>query len=114
MNQRTTGLLLLFLLLPTWAFAHGEEMLMTAFLFAGSLLLFLVLLLIVPLPYAEKAVMVTVYLVTIVVIICLANMMPYRIDMALTNWIVGLAPVSTTIFAALLMWARRKKSNVPE
>ena len=42
MNQRTTCLLLFLLLLPTWAFAHGEEVLTTVFLLAGSLLLFLV------------------------------------------------------------------------
>jgi len=114
MNQRTMGLLLLLLLLPMWAFAHGEEVLTTVFLLAGSLLLFLVGVLAVPLPYAEKGVLVAVYLVTLAVATYWANGLPYRINMALINWAIGLAPVLTTVSAALFMWARRKKSNVQE
>ncbi|WBA44386.1 hypothetical protein [Hymenobacter canadensis] len=114
MNQRTTGLLLLFLLLPTWAFAHGEEVLTTVFLLAGSLLLFLVGVLAVPVPYAEKAVLVAVYLVTLAVATYWANGLPYRMNIALANWVIGLAPFLTTVSAALLMWARRKKPNVQE
>ncbi|WP_303312181.1 hypothetical protein [Hymenobacter sp. BT730] len=53
MTQRTKALLF-FLLLPTCAFAHGEEVLATVFLFLGSLLLFFVLVLLIPVPYAQK------------------------------------------------------------
>jgi hypothetical protein len=114
MNQRTTRLLLLFLLMPTWAFAHGEEVLTTVFLFAGSLLLFFVGVLAVPLPYAEKAVLVAVYLLTLAGVTYWASALPYRINTALINWVVGLAPVITTVSAALFMWTRRKKPNVQE
>jgi hypothetical protein len=86
----------------------------TVFLLAGSLLLFLVVVLGVPLPYAEKAVLVAVYLATLAVATSWTNGLPYRINMALINWVIGLTPVLTTVSAALFMWAKRKKSNVQE
>lgn len=112
MNQRITGLLLFLLLLPTLALAHGEEVLTTVFLFAGSLLVFFVAVLVVPLPYAEKGVLVVVYLLTLGTVTYWTNGLPYPDDMALINWTLGLAPVITTVSAALLMWARRKKRIV--
>ena len=114
MNQRTTCLLLFLLLLPTWAFAHGEEVLTTVFLLAGSLLLFLVGVLTVPLPYAKKVVLTAVYLVTLAGATYWANGLPYRINMALINWVIGLLPVLTTVSTALFVWARRKKPHVQE
>ena len=103
MNQRTTGLLLFLLLLPTWASAHGEEVLTTVFLLAGPLMLFFVAVLAVPLSHAEKAVLVAVYLATVAVATSWANGRPYRVNMALINWVIGLAPVCTTVSAALLL-----------
>ena len=114
MNQRTTCLLLFLLLLPTWALAHGEEVLTTVFLLAGSLLLFLVGVPTVPLPYAEKTVLVAVYLVTLAGVIYWSDSLPYRINMALINWVIGLVPVLTTVSTALFVWARWKKPHVQE
>lgn len=114
MNQRTTGLLLLFLLLPAWAFAHGEEVLTTLFLFIGSLVLFFAVMLALPIPYAEKAVLIAIYLVTLAVATFFTMRMPYRINMALINWTIGLAPFGTTVSVGLIQWAKRGKKNVQE
>lgn len=110
MSQRLK-VLLLFTLLPTWAFAHGEEVLTTVFLFVGSLLLFFVVVLVIPLPYAEKAVLTVVYLTTIGLVTYLTNDWPYRVNMTLINMLTGLAPVLTTVSAYLLMWVRRRKQQ---
>ena len=110
MNQRLKALLL-FTLLPTWAFAHGEEVLTTVFLFVGSLLLFFVVVLAVPLPYAEKAVLTVVYLTTIGLATYLTSGWPYRVNMTLINTLIGLAPVLTTVSAYLWMWVRRRKQQ---
>lgn len=110
MNQRLKALLL-FMLLPTWAFAHGEEVLTTAFLFAGSLLLFFVVVLVVPLSYAEKAVLTVVYLTAIGLATYLTSGWPYRVNMTSINMLIGLAPVLTTLSAYLWMWVRRRKQQ---
>lgn len=110
MNQRTKALLF-FMLLPTWAFAHGEEVLTTVFLFVGSLLLFFVLVLLIPLPYEEKAVLVAVYLTTIGLAVYFTSGLPYRINMTLINMVIGLTPVFTTVSAYLLLWSKRRKQN---
>jgi hypothetical protein len=110
MSQRLR-VLLLFTLLPTWAFAHGEEVLTTVFLFVGSLLLFFVVVLVIALPYAEKAVLTVVYLTTIGFVTYLTNDWSYRVNMTLINILTGLVPVLTTGAAYLLMWARRKKKQ---
>jgi hypothetical protein len=108
MSQRLR-VLLLFTLLPIWAFAHGEEVLTTVFLFAGSLLLFFVVVLVIPLPYAEKAVLTVVYLTTIGLVTYLTTGWPYFVNMTLINLLIGLAPILTTVSAYLLMWVRRKQ-----
>lgn len=110
MNQRSKALLL-FTLLPTSAFAHGEGVLTTVFLFVGSLLLFLVVVLVIPLPYAEKAVLTVVYLTTIGLATYSISWWPYRVNITLVNTLVGLAPVLTTVSAYLWMWVRRKKQQ---
>jgi hypothetical protein len=99
------------MLLPTWAFAHGEEVLTTVFLFVGSLLLFFVVVLVIPLPYPEKAVLVAVYLITIGLAGYLTSGLPYRVNMTLINVLIGLTPVITTVSAYLLMWGRRRKRS---
>lgn len=108
MSQRLR-VLLLFTLLPTWAFAHGEEVLTTVFLFAGSLLFFFVVVLVIPLPYAKKAVLTVVYLTTIGLVTYLTNGWPYFVNMTLINLLIGLVPILTTVSAYLLMWVRRKQ-----
>jgi len=110
MNQRLKALLF-FALLPIWAFAHGEEVLTTISLFIGSLLLFFVVVLVVPLPYAEKAVLTVVYLTTIGLATYLISGWPYRVNMTLINMLIGLAPVLTTVSAYFWMWVRRKKQQ---
>jgi hypothetical protein len=108
MNHRTKVLLFL-LLLPLGASAHGEEVLLTAFLLLGSLVLFLVVILVISVPYAEKAILVSVYLVTIGLALFWTNDLPYRPHMTLINLVIGLAPVGTTVGTYFVVRARRKE-----
>ena len=106
--------LLLLLLLPTLAYAHGEEVLYTLFLGVGSLIVFFIAILIVPATYPEKAVLVTVYLLTLGVVICLTSNLPYLANMRLINTIICLAPPVACAIAFLLLWNRRRSQNAQE
>lgn len=107
-------LLLLFLLLPTAAYAHGEEILSTFFLILGSLVLFCIVVLLIPIAYTEKAVLVVVYLVTMGGGIYFTNGLPYLVNMRLINTTIGLAPVVACTAAFLFLWNRRRSRNQHE
>ena len=104
--------LLLFLLLPLVASAHGQEVLLTLLLLVG--LLFFVVILALTLPYAEKAILVVVYLVTLCGAMFGTNQVPYQVNMTLINLVLGLAPVATTVATYLVLRARRTKQTGPE
>jgi multisubunit Na+/H+ antiporter MnhC subunit len=112
MNPRLT-VLLYFLLLPLVASAHGEEALLPFLLLVGSLLLFLVVILAVYLPYAEKAIVVAVYLVTIGAALFWTTQVPYQGNRTLVNLVIGLALVGSTVATYLVLRARRTKQTGP-
>jgi hypothetical protein len=112
MNHRLK-VLLFFLLLPLVASAHGEEVLLPFLLLVGSLLLFFVVILALSLPYAEKAILVTVYLITIGGALFWTSSMPYQVNITLINFVIGLAPVGSTVATYLVLRARRKNQTSP-
>ena len=109
MNQRTTSLLLFLLLLPTLAFASGNDILPTIYLMAGSLLLFFGVLLLIRLPLTEKMVLAAVYPLTMWAVLHSSDWLPFLNNLIVFNLTVGIMPVLTTV-AAWLMLKRRKRS----
>ena len=88
-------------------------MLLTLLLLVGSLLLFFGVIFALTLPYAEKAILVAVYLVTIGGAMFGTNQVPYQVNMTLINLVLGLAPVATTVATYLVLRARRTKQTGP-
>lgn len=95
------------MLLPTWAFAHGVEVLLTVSILFGSLVLFFLLILAIPLFPAERKRLIAVYLVTIGLTVFLTSLLTYWVHETLVNLLIGLTPVITTVSAYLLMRAKR-------
>lgn len=112
MTERTRTLAFLYWLLPTQAFAHGEDILETALLQVASLFLFFGAVLLVRLPYAKKALLVTVYLLTTVVLWwCLADW-PYQANRRLINLLTGGVPFGSVLAAyGLSTWHARLKTR---
>ncbi|TDN38158.1 hypothetical protein A8B98_24400 [Hymenobacter sp. UV11] len=103
------GPTLLFLLLPAWAAAHGEEVLYPFFTLIGSIGLFLVIILAVRLPYAVKALLVTVYLITTAGICILLSTLPFSNNASILTLLVGAVPMSSVLVAYLLVRLRHNK-----
>ena len=109
MNRRTTGLLLFLLLLPTLAFASGNEIIPTLWLMAGSLLLFFQVLFFVRLPLAKKAVLAAVYLLTMWAVLYGSSWLPFLNNLVDFNLTIAIGPVCTTV-ATWFLLHRRKRS----
>jgi hypothetical protein len=68
-----------------------------------------VVVLVIVLPYVEKAVLTVVHLTTIGLVTYLTSGWPYRVNITFINMLIGLALVLTTVSTYLLMWGRRKQ-----
>lgn len=110
MVDRIRPLQFLLLLLPTEAFAHGEEMLETAFLQGASLVLFLLVVLFIRLPYAKRALLVTVYLLMTGLVWGLMAQLPYQANHRMINLLIGVVPIVGVIAAyGFSTWLPRKQ-----
>ena len=103
MNQRIAGLLLSLLLLPTVAFASGNEIIPTIILMGGALLLFFAVLLLVRLPLTEKIVLAAVYPLTMWAVLYSSSWLPFLNNLVVFNLTVGIMPVFTTVTTWLLL-----------
>jgi len=108
MKNQKGILLLLFLLLPALAHAHGEEVLYTFFILLASVVIFFIIILVIKLTYTAKAVLVSSYLLATVVICGVVNTLPYRENADRINILVGVVPPLTALVAYFLYrWMRR-------
>jgi hypothetical protein len=109
MNHRTKRLLLVLMLWPTCAFAHGVEILLTVSIVVVSPVLFLLLIHFIPLFPAERARLIVVYLVTTGSTFFLTSLLSYWEHETVINWLLVLVPVGATLAAYLQMRARRNR-----
>ncbi|GGF09817.1 hypothetical protein [Hymenobacter cavernae] len=111
-DRKGNLLLLLLLLLPLGAFAHGEEILETVFLQISSFFLFLVTVLLIRISYAKKALLVTIYLLATFLVWRLTDEWPYYDTRRLINVLVGAVPLGSTLVAyGLLMVIQKAKEG---
>jgi hypothetical protein len=105
-------ILFCFLLLPAWAFAHGEEVLVPFFILVISVIHFLIFILLIKLPYTTKALLATVYVVAIFAVIVATNNLPFQENMVLINLLIGGTPVLSVILAYVLFQLKNKGSRI--
>jgi hypothetical protein len=96
MRTKRPWLLTSLLLLPAIAFAHGEEILYAVASQLISSIVFLLLLVVVRLPYATKALLVAVFLLTTLVVWASNYGVPYPF--------IGAVPLGCVLLAYGLLW----------
>ncbi|MBO2033392.1 hypothetical protein J4D99_18505 [Siccationidurans ginsengisoli] len=111
MPHRTKRLLLCLLLLPTLAFAHGEEILLTVAILVISPILFSLVILCIPFVPAERSRVIVVYLVAIALTFFLTSLLPYGTYNTWINWLLVLVPIAAAIAASHRLRAKRNRSE---
>jgi hypothetical protein len=109
MTDRTKCLLLVLLLWPTWAFAHGVEILLTVSIVLVSPILFLLVIHFIPLFPTERARLIVVYLVSIALTYFLTSLLSYWEHETLINWLLVLIPIGATRAAYQRLRAKRNR-----
>jgi hypothetical protein len=107
-RQRATFLFWMFLL-PFYAFAYGEEVLLPLFIQLGSISAFLIWITSVKFRIADKLILAAAYFLTLSMILALTWNVPYRQNKATLDlaWIVGPAAITLVTF----MMLRKKKKR---
>ncbi|MEO7215735.1 hypothetical protein [Mucilaginibacter sp.] len=85
---------IIFLILPLLASAHGEEALLTGFIYVVSVIVFFISLIFINLPGKSKGLLALSYFGAFVVTVIIVNSMPFMDHMALINLISVFLPAA--------------------
>ncbi|MGI4869737.1 MAG: hypothetical protein ACRYFX_01015 [Janthinobacterium lividum] len=91
------------LLLPATALAHGEEILLTLLILPVSLVVFLLIILVVRLPYGMKGILTAVFLLATA--LTWATILPRPTNFEFDNWLVAGVPAASTLVAYVVVRA---------
>jgi intracellular septation protein A len=109
MLSSKAALLLVVLLLPTRAWAHGEAVLAPFVLQLASLALFFVAITTSKLAPAAKAVVVATYLLTTLGVWLVTTWLPFQQSLGLINCLIGAGPIAGALAAYALVKSRFTK-----
>lgn len=112
MKNTREVLLLIFVLAPAMALAHGEDVLVTIGIQIFSAIVFFILLLAIKFSYGAKIIMFIVYFLTVWLTFCFIDTIPYndnRLKINLCVWLIPVATVSITYFVVRYISLRNKK-----
>lgn len=112
MKNQKGILLLLILMLPAMAHAHGEEVFYTFFILLASVVIFLIIILAIRVSYTGKAVLGGSYLLATVAICGIVNTFPYRENADRINILVGVVPPLSALVAYCLYRLMRRNHKL--
>ncbi len=96
-------LLILFLILPSIAFAHGEEVLLTVGISFVSIVIFLIFINLIKLKFAKKLILSAIFSLSTFLVWEFTNTTPYRPNMGKINLLIASVPVVTTLLAYFII-----------
>ena len=106
MNYLQRTLLSGLLLIPISAFAHGEEVLVTFFIQAVSIIIFLVIIIAIKVDIKRKLILTGVYFLSSFATFYLTNDWPYRENMNKMNFLVAFVPATSFFITFLVLKSR--------
>lgn len=112
MKNLKLALLSILMTLPLMAFADHEEVLITFFIQAISIIIFLIVLVFIKLKGRQKAILAAVYIVAVILIWVVASMVPYDANMMTINIFVTFGPLFSVTMAYFLLVSRNNKESV--
>ena len=107
--KQKLAFLLLILIIPFFAFAHGEEVLIPFFIQCGSLFFFFIFMIFIKLRGFYKLILAVTYCVALAFIIGLTWNMPYNQNRSLIDLLISLGPVLIT---SILFFILRHLKNI--
>jgi len=108
MNHLPRTLFSILFLIPVSAFAHGEEVLLTFFIQAVSIIFFLIIIIAIKVDLRRKLILTGIYFLTSFATFYLTNSWPYRENMNKINLLVALVPAIIFVIAFLALKSRLK------
>jgi hypothetical protein len=114
MKNLKFALLSILMILPLMAFADHEEVLITVFIQAISIIIFPIVLLAVKLKVRHKVILALVYIVITVLIWIITNQIPYRDNMTIINLLIALGPFAGVAIAYLFIARNKKVDKFPD
>jgi hypothetical protein len=103
MYRTKETLLIILLIIPAVALAHGEEVIYTFFIQIISIIICLITLSTIKLGTKIRSILLGIYFLSAIAVFGITNGMPYRDNMRLINLSVGFAPPLITGFTYLLL-----------
>jgi uncharacterized membrane protein len=110
-KKANAGLLLVLVLMPSLAFAHGEEVLNIIFIQIVSVVLFGVIIAAVKINSKGKVILTCVYIISTLVIWIISGTIPYNDNMRAINFTVAIGPL---LVSYLFYQLNAAKYRVPQ
>lgn len=107
MKNIKQAFLCILLIMPAVAFAHGEEVIYTLFIQIISIIICLIILISVKVSSTSRAILLGIYLLSVIAVFYFINNLPFRHNMLLINLSVAFIPFIISILTYLILRLRK-------